>query len=202
MFLAANQRTPAQRVAVCAAIALGAGAGLDTTDLRGLTPAHITTTTLPDCTSVTLVTVPGPRARTVPLRAAFTDLLRVALEAHTALGKGQHDLLIGRKPDRVNIMRPLTSRARTAAGEPIEVHQARLRNTWMVAAMCAPVPLAELMRAAGIISPRPVENLLAHCPTLPQDAITAVLATLGDVPTGTGATRGVRFASTGTGDAR
>lgn len=83
-------------------------------------------------------------------------------------------------------MRPLTSRARTASGAPVEVHQARLRNTWMVAAMCAPVPLAELMRAAGITSPRPVENLLRHCPPMPQDTITTVLASLEGVPTGSG----------------
>jgi hypothetical protein len=42
------------------------------------------------------------------------------------------------------------------------------------------------MRAAGISSPRPVEYLLRHCPQVPQEAITAVLATLKDVPTGTG----------------
>jgi len=204
MFLAANQRTPGQRAALCTAIALGAGAGLDTSDLRGITPAHIQATQLPDGTAVTMVTVPGNRPRTVPLRAAFTDLLQVALKAHIALGKGENDPLLGRKPDRVNTMRPLTSRARTAAGEPIEVHQSRLRNTWMLAAMCAPVPLAELMRAAGLTSPRPVENLLRHCPQLPQEAITAVLASLAGVPAGTGVNPRTRTAQagTGTGDAR
>ena len=50
MFLAANQRTPGQRAALCTAIALGAGAGLDTSDLRGITPAHIQATPLPDGT--------------------------------------------------------------------------------------------------------------------------------------------------------
>ena len=202
MFLAANQRNPGPRVALCTAIALGAGAGLDTTDLRGMTPAHITTQTLPGGAEVMMVSVPGTKARTVPLRHTFTDLLKVALAAHTELGKGKDDLLIGRKADRVNTMRPLTSRARTATGAPVEVHQARLRNTWMVAAMCAPVPLAELMRAAGISSPRPVENLLRHCPQQPQDAITAVLASLEGVPTGTGAVPGVRLETTGQGDAR
>ena len=202
MFLAANQRNPGPRVALCTAIALGAGAGLDTTDLRGMTPAHITTQTLPGGAEVTMVSVPGTKARTVPLRHTFTDLLKVALAAHTELGKGKNDLLIGRKADRVNTMRPLTSRARTASGAPVEVHQARLRNTWMVAAMCAPVPLAELMRAAGISSPRPVENLLRHCPQQPQEAITVVLASLEGVPTGTGAVPGVRLETTGQGDAR
>ena len=74
----------------------------------------------------------------------------------------------------------------------------------MLAAMCAPVPLAELMRAAGLTSPRPVENLLRHCPQLPQEAITAVLASLAGVPTGTGVNPRTRPAhdGTGTGDAR
>lgn len=189
-FLATNQRTLGQRAALCTAIALGAGAGLDTSDLRGITPDHLTTVVLPDGVEVTMVNVPGSRARTVPLRAAFADLLQAALDAHTALGKGLDDPLIGRKPDRINVMRPLTSQARTAAGEAIEVHQSRLRNSWMVAALCAPVPLADLMRAAGLTSPRPVENLLRHCPQVPQETITSVLASLKDVPTGTGVRTG------------
>ena len=186
-FLAVNQRTPGARAALCTAVALGAGAGLNSIDLRGVTPAHIRDTVLPDGSTVTLVTVPGVRARTVPVRATLTPLLRVALDAHTELGKGEHHLLLGLDSDRKNFVESLIRQTRTATGEPIQVNQSRLRNTWMVAAMCAPVPLSELMRAAGITTPRPVELLLKYCPQLPQEAISAVLASLADVPTGPGA---------------
>ncbi|WP_201465291.1 site-specific integrase [Janibacter melonis] len=184
-FLAKNQRNHGPRVALCTAIAMGAGAGLDTSDLRNLTPAHLELITIGDST-VMMVHVEGPRARSVPMRAQFVDLMFDALESHRKLGKSDDEPLIGRNPDRINVMRPLTRKARTASGERIEVHQARLRNTWIVAAMCAAVPLSELMNAAGLTSPRTLELLLEYCPAQPPQVIHTVLAALEGVPTGTG----------------
>ncbi len=79
--------------------------GLDTSDLRNLTPAHLELITIGDST-VMMVHVEGPRARSVPMRAQFADLMFDALESHRKLGKSDDEPLIGRNPDRINVMRP------------------------------------------------------------------------------------------------
>ncbi|WP_290125465.1 hypothetical protein [Janibacter melonis] len=40
------------------------------------------------------------------MRAQFADLMFDALESHRKLGKSDDEPLIGRNPDRINVMRP------------------------------------------------------------------------------------------------
>ena len=77
----------------------------------------------------------------------------------------------------------------SADGTVHRVTTARLRHTWLVAAMCAPVPMADLMQAAGIRSARTLTELLEHCPApdpaqvqATHDTLTALVTRAGDRP--------------------
>lgn len=62
----------------------------------------------------------------------------------------------------------MTSAARTQAvtanGQDVELSASRLRATWPVAAMSAPVPLGALLGAAGLRSARTLVDLVPYCP--------------------------------------
>jgi hypothetical protein len=69
---------------------------------------------------------------------------------------------------------------------PVDIEASRLRNTWLVAAMCAPVPLADLLRAAGLRTARTIGDLLPYCPDADPAVIAAALAAMGDAATTAG----------------
>lgn len=147
-------------------IGLSLGAGLDARDLRELTRESFTDAHLGG-EPVLLVAVPGkgPRARTVPVRHAFAPLVRRALALHASTGKEPGDLLVGKVADRNNVVGPVTSRARSAEStERVEVSMSRLRATWMVALMCAPVSVLDALTSAGLVSSRTMLDLLPFCP--------------------------------------
>lgn len=174
--LARNQPTPARRRALSAALALGLGAGLDSIDQRGITPGHVREVDLADFGPVVLVDVPGPRARTVVVAADYTDLLREALALHREAGRGDDAPLHGQKLTRKQVVKAVEQGVVTATGETVEVNGARLRATWLVAAMCADVPLATLLRAAGLKSARSLTDLLPYCPEADPAKVQAALA--------------------------
>ncbi|HVB51341.1 MAG TPA: hypothetical protein VND89_06365, partial [Acidimicrobiales bacterium] len=56
---------------------------------------------------------------------------------------------------------------------------ARLRSTWLVACMSAPVPLGALLRASGLRSARSLVDLVGYCPEPDEAQVVAVLRTIG-----------------------
>ena len=64
------------------------------------------------------------------------------------------------------------------SGERVAIEVNRLRATWLVAAMCAQVPLGPLLAAAGLRSARSLTDLLAHCPAPDPAEVAAALAHL------------------------
>lgn len=175
-----HQPTTALTRDLCLIIGLGLGAGLDARDLRHLTRDAFTE--VPGAgTSNLFVSVPGagPRSRSVPIRTAYVPLVKRGLDLHAQSGKSASTLLIGKVADRNNVVGPLRNRSKTAEGERLEVRMSRLRNTWLVAQMCARVSLADLLPVAGLGSARTVTELLPYCPEpSPQerDQLIAVLA--------------------------
>lgn len=164
--LASVQPTTAKARDLGFIIGLSLGAGLDARDLRELTRESFTDAHLGG-EPVLLVSVPGkgPRARTVPVRHAYAPLARRALALHASTGKEPGDLLLGKVADRNNVVGPATSRARSAEStERVEVSMSRLRATWMVALMCAPVSVADALATAGLASSRTMVDLLSFCP--------------------------------------
>ena len=107
----------------------------------------------------------GPRARTVPIRHAYVPLIERALAGHADAGLRKTDLVVANCPAAVNVATPTLDRIASADGVRHRIQTARLRHTWLVAAMCAPVSMADLMQAAGIRSARTLTELLEHCPT-------------------------------------
>jgi hypothetical protein len=177
--LARNQPTVALRRSLSAMVALGLGAGLGAEDQRAIAPCHVREVDLGVHGTALAVDVPGTRARTVVVRAEVEPLLREALDAHALARRGNATPLHGVKPDRRNGANRVAARAVTATGTGVDVDAARLRATWLVACMSAPVPLGALLHAAGLRTPRTLADLLAHCPPPDPLAVAAVLHATG-----------------------
>jgi integrase len=147
--LADAQPTTGRRMRAAALVCLGAGAGLIRCDLREVRGTDVT------CRSGgVIVQVRGPRARVVPVLAAYrARLLAAAASAGTALVCG------GTDPGRRNITSPLVSALDGGAGLP-RLDTSRLRATWL--RECAEqLGLATFMHAAGISCSQRLGDLVA-----------------------------------------
>ncbi len=136
--LADAQPTTGRRMRAAGLVCLGAGAGLIRGDLRDVRGTDVA------CRSGgVLVTVRGPRARTVPaLDRYHARLLAAARFAGTGLVCG------GADPGRRNLTNPLVAALDGGSGLP-RMDTSRLRATWL--ADCAEqLGLATFMHAAGI----------------------------------------------------
>lgn len=184
--LARNQPTDDLRRALSAVVALGLGAGLDGPDQRAVTPEDVTDVELGDGTVGLLVRVRGQRPRTVVVRADYEPLLREAIDAHNASHRGDKTPIYGLLKSRRNVTSVVTSRAVTATGVGVDINAARLRSTWLLACMNAPVPLNVLLSAAGLKSARTLTDLLAYCPPVDPAQAAAVLHALESHTTGGG----------------
>lgn len=181
--LAINQPTITTGMNLGFIVGLGLGAGLDANDINSLTRGSFSDVSLDDGTVVLLVTTAGSRPRTVPIRRAYEPVIRKALSLHAASKKRADLPLIGRRGEK-NAIGGAIARAKNAADTLIDLDVRRLRNTWLIAAMCSPVPLADLMRAAGLTSSRTFADLLEYCPDTHLADIEAVLAKMDDVING------------------
>ncbi|MDQ1306917.1 MAG: hypothetical protein QG671_2749 [Actinomycetota bacterium] len=150
--LCLNQPSRATRRNLCVMVGLGAGAGLGSTDLRGLTRRHLSK----DDDGTWWVDVPGDRARRLPVRQRYTHLIEEAIK-----GLKADDLLIGVKEGRKNITSTAVTNA--AIGDTnITPEQARLRATWLLAIISTPVPIADVMAAAGTTSARNIVEVVPY----------------------------------------
>ena len=176
--LARNQPTATLRRGLSAIVALGLGAGLSSAEQRAVTPELIVEGELSAGVTALFVTVGGAMSRTVVVRAQYEELLREALELHRKAGRKSSDPLYGLSVTRHNVTGSVTARAMTALTTGVDVDPARLRSTWLVAVMSAPVPLGALLRASGLRSARTLVDLLVYCPSPDEAAVAAVLRTV------------------------
>ncbi len=172
--LARNQPTATLRRELSAIVALGLGAGLSSAEQRGVTRESVVEGELGSTTAL-FVKVGGAIPRTVVVRATYERLLREVLDLHQKAGRKPTDPLYGLSKTRHNVTGPVTQRAKTALTTGVDVDPARLRSTWLVAAMSAPVPLGALLRASGLRSARTLVDLLAYCPSPDEAAVAAIL---------------------------
>ena len=149
--VAAMQPTAARLRGMAAVVALGAGAGADSIDLRPLRVEHIENLGPLGWQ----VHFQDPRPRVVPVRARFDDLLSRAVA-----GRPGSQLLIGTKTDRRNTAARVIEEAAVLEGPPIE--PSRLRATWLADLMTDVVPLGVILEAAGLKSARSLSDLLPH----------------------------------------
>lgn len=186
ILLAKNQPTDAATKRICLLVGLPLGAGLDAGDMRALTATSFSDVDVDGVPVLTVTVINGRRSRTVPVRHDIADLIRTALRIHAAAGQGPSARLLGRVEDRTNIV-PTDDRVPVTAGDPApSISIMRLRNTWLVAAMCSNISLADLLKAAGFSTPRTITDLLPHCP--PQDP-TVVARTLTELKNPSGGNR-------------
>ena len=183
--LARHQPTKDKRRSLSLVVGLGLGAGLDGRDLRHVSRDGFHDVELGEETPGLAVTIGGTeRPRTVVVRRTYEPLVREALALHDAARRGQRVPILGRSATRRNITTPVMETAVTAqAGVAVNIEVNRLRATWLVACMCASVPLNVLLPAAGLRSARTLTDLLAHCPQPAPADVAAALAHLRDAAT-------------------
>jgi len=186
--LARHQPSLGRRRNMAFLVGLGLGAGLDGHDLKTVTRADLVDVRLDAATTILMVTVSGAtRPRTVPVRAGYDALVREGPALHDQGRRGPRAVLLGLDTTRDHVTSPVTEKAVTAdVTVPVDIEASRLRNTWLVAAMCAPVPLADLLRAAGLRSARTIGDLLPYCPDGDPAVIAAAMAAMGDAATTAG----------------
>jgi hypothetical protein len=175
--LARHQPTLPTRRAMSAMVALGLGAGLDGGDQKRITPAHIHEVDLRAGQRGLVVEVPGDRPRVVVVRAGYEPLLREALALHEREGRGVNQPVYGADAERQQVTSRVTGAARTATSDGVDIDINRLRSTWLLACMCAPIPLSTLLVTAGLRSARSLTDLLPYCP-VPDPADVARLTRL------------------------
>lgn len=180
VWLATSQPTPTRERNACYLLGLGLGAGLGSADLRGVRRCHITEVVDPGHGTHLEVTVPrGRDRRTVPIRRQYEPLVRRALEL--SADRPTDALVLGRKESRHNVTVAARRGIVTAtAGEGATIDPHRLRTTWLFACMNAAVPLADLLRLAGLRSARSLADLLPLCPPHDPEAIAALVAEIRD----------------------
>lgn len=146
-----TQPTEAKRRDLSVVVTLGAGAGLDSVDFRGVYTDHID-----DLGEQGIqVHVQDPRPRIVPVRRPLEDLLRSAVQ-----GRRSGELLLGEKADRRNTAARAVENA--ALYNVPHIEPARLRATWLADLMTDTVPIGLLLQAAGLRSARTLVDLMPH----------------------------------------
>lgn len=158
--LACNQPSELRRNRLRALIALSAGAGCSSTDLRHVTNASV----VDDPEGPTWVEIGGSNPRRVPVLAGFDkELVDVA--------KKVDGPLVVAPEDGKNAISALTRNL--AGGEDLPaLHVSRLRSTWMACLMAAWVPLSEITRLAGVKTIKVLEDLLPYCKHFAPEADT------------------------------
>jgi integrase len=156
--LARHQKTSLRQARLGIIIALGAGAGLNSAEIRRIAPHDITVQESHGF-SFLQVKVGGTRPRTVPLRDTYRSLLTDSLNLHDSNGFTRHDPIMG-NPDNNNAISMLCERCKTADGPQANVSVNRLRATWLLAVANSRIPLTALLAAAGLKSARPIADLI------------------------------------------
>lgn len=173
VWIALAQPTPTKERNACFLLGLCLGAGLSAADLRLLRHRHIAERIAADGSPYLVVIVPeahGTPGREVPIRRAYEDVVRRAQEL--SAGEGPDALVLGRKATRRNVTIVARRGLVTArVNEPVEIQVHRLRTTWLFACMNTAVPLADLLRMAGLRSARSLADLLPLCPPADAEAV-------------------------------
>ncbi len=134
-----------------AVVGLGFGAGADSVDLRELWVRDI----VDHGESGLCVQFHGNRPRIVPVRRVAEGLLRGALA-----GRAPGELVIGADINRRNTAARIIEKA--ALYKVPHIEPARMRATWLADLMTDPIPLAVILRAAGLKSARTLTDVMTH----------------------------------------
>lgn len=158
---------------MCLLVGLGAGAGIDSTDIKRLRDSDVIDHGPDNGIEVGVTNLRRSKDntenrnhRTVWVLREYEDLVRIGLE-----GARRGHLLLGRDAERANVAASVFSRAVLSKEVP-DLAQARLRSTWLATHLQRTTPLHVLLQAAGLTTARTLVDLLEH---LPESASTVGL---------------------------
>jgi hypothetical protein len=158
---------------LCLLVGLGAGAGIDSTDIKRLRDSDVKDHGPDKGIEVQVINLRRSKDntekrnhRTVWVLREYEDMVRIGLE-----GVRKGHLLLGREAERANVAASVFVRAVLSKEVP-ELAQARLRSTWLATHLQRTTPLNVLLQAAGLTTARTLVELLEH---LPKGADAAVL---------------------------
>lgn len=159
------QPTPELSRQVCLLVGLGAGAGIDSTDLKRLhgrdvidhgpeTGIEVQVTNL----RRSKTGAANSNRRIVWVLREYEDLVRSGID-----GVAKDRLLLGRDSERANVAAAVFARASFGTDVPA-LSQSRLRSTWLTTHLGRPTPLNTLLTAAGLSTARSLIDLIEHVP--------------------------------------
>ncbi|MBC2933087.1 hypothetical protein [Nocardioides sp. zg-1228] len=150
---------------LCLLVGLGAGAGIDSTDIKRLRDSDVTDHGPDKGIEVHVTNLRRSKDntekrthRTVWVLREYEDMVRIGLE-----GARRGHLLLGRDAERANVAASVFARAVLSKEVP-ELAQARLRSTWLATHLQRTTPLNVLLQAAGLTTARTLVELLEHLP--------------------------------------
>lgn len=159
-WVAVTQPTASQRRKLSLCVGLGAGAGLDSLDIRHLRRRDIT---IDERNGVT-VEVGGSRPRTVAVLRTYETLVADGLR-----DLAPEDLVLGTDEHRRTIAARAIADA-TVLGDCPRIEQSRLRSTWLAHLLTHRVPVALVLHSAGLTSGRTLGDLLPYLPEITASA--------------------------------
>lgn len=154
LFTIRYQPTEERRKHLMAAVSLGLGAGINANELLELRRCDIQ-----DHQHNGLeIRVSGKNPRTVWLLNEYEGELRDGIS-----GLSPRSLVaVGKEKSGRNAINLLYSGVFQSGTDVIKIEQVRLRNTWLIRLLEAPIPLALVMQVAGLTSARSLTDLVHH----------------------------------------
>lgn len=101
------------------------------------------------------------------------------MRIHHEQGRSARTPLYGTKAERKNVSGPVKANAKSAQGTGVDIEVNRLRSTWLLSLLCAPIPLASVMAMAGLTSARTLGDLIAYAPHPDPADVAAAIAAIG-----------------------
>lgn len=154
--IALTQPSAKIRQKLCAVVALSRGAGVAAGELRDIRRKDVADL---GKDGLTVTIGKSPDSRTVPVRRAYEELLRIGLNGVAPNGR-----ILGRDGTHRNIASSIVGNSQSLGEDSPVIDAARLRSTWIAELMMEPIPVAVLLHAAGLRSARTLTDLLNDIP--------------------------------------
>ncbi|MFF1531388.1 hypothetical protein [Cellulomonas sp. NPDC058312] len=173
-----QQRTSTNRRSLCFIVGLSLGAGLDGHDLALVRRHHLVVFPVPGGGDVLTVEVTdGTATRVAVVADVMRPTVELALAMHDEIGRGAGAYVLGTEGNRRSVVQTAIRHARAARPEDRpHVSCPRMRNTWLVAAMQAGIPVREVMQAAGLKYATTLVDLQGYCDPLDPAYVATLFA--------------------------
>jgi hypothetical protein len=175
-----HQKTPTNRRSMCFIVGLSLGAGLDAHDLSLVRRRHLEKQELAGGGDVlTVRVIDDGEERVVVVAEVMRPTVELAMRMHDGAGRGPHAYILGTESSRDGVVQKCIERATASyARDRPYVSCRRMRNTWIVAAMEARVPVRELLDAAGLKYATTLEQLMRYCTPLSETYLSELFANM------------------------